>query len=58
MTRLLEGLTFTETEPGPSGVDKDEVIKQQRLENEQLRQENEALKRKIAELEAKLVAGT
>ena len=40
MTRLLEGLTFTETEQEPSGLEKDEVfkeLKQHWLENEELK---------------------
>ena len=49
MTRLLEGLTFTSSEQRAgnqsSGANKDEVIMQQLKENEELKRENEELKK-------------
>ena len=51
MTKLLEGLTFTESEQGTgihsSGADKGEVIKQLQIQIEALKRENEELKARI-----------
>ena len=68
MTRLLEGLTFTETEPVAENklrVDtKDELLKKKEKEiedmkrgTEQQKKENEEQKKRIAELEATRAGG-
>ena len=67
MTRLLEGLTFTETEQvaeNQLGIDAVELLKQKEKENEELKRaneqkekENEEQKKRIAELEATKTGG-
>jgi len=56
VTRLLEGLTFTETEQvaeNQLGVDAMELLKQQKKEIEDMKRSTEEQKKRIAELEAK-----